>query len=266
MNNGEANKTYYDIVSGFYDQKHNISTNDYEIFKNDIIDLVGSEITGQKILDCGCGTGRGAFKFALMGNEVMGIDISDSIIEVCKQNAANSRLNINFLSCDCTNLPFEDNTFDVVTTSAALHHVENINSALIEFKRVLKKQGRLLFIAEPKKAIIRPKWMIDRKEYLSNRYDEQLIGKIPVNSNPDVHIFDLKEFMGLIYSLGFENIVYKTFNTSNSIYRDLFFYKMKNLNLRNNIQNTLIKFDRRVLKILPDSFKSLFNLTAQKNS
>lgn len=262
--NKTANSKYYDDLSQFYDKKHNINLLDMDVFKKDIQDICGHEIKGKLILDCGCGTGRGAIKFALLGNDVTAIDISTKIAEKCSKNAQELGLNVKTLACDCTKLPFEDETFDVVTTSAALHHMEDLHGTLNEIKRVLKSEGRVLFIAEPKRSVIRPKWMMDIKDRLSNQYDEKVTGKKVVELNPDVHIFDFKNFNKLIAEAGFTQINYKCFYTLSSVYRDLLYYRIYNEKVRNRILKAMNFIDFNILKILPDSCKTLFHLTAIK--
>lgn len=262
--NKTANAKYYDDLSKFYDKKHNISIRDIGVFKKDIWDLCGHEIKGKLVLDCGCGTGRGAIKFALLGNEVTAVDISSKIVEQCRKNAEGLGININTIACDCCKLPFEDETFDVVSTSAALHHMEDLQGTLNEMKRVLKLGGRILFIAEPKRSIIRPQWMINIKDRLSNRYDEKVTGKKVVELNPDVYIFDLDGFKKIIAEAGFRHIKTKCFYTISSVYRDLLYYKIYNEKIRNGLLKAANFIDFNILKILPESFKTLFNLTAIK--
>ena len=66
---------------------------------------------GSKILDVATGTGQQAFAFARKGYEVIGIDISEAMLSVAKKK--NRYKNAKFEVADATNLPFEDNSFDV---------------------------------------------------------------------------------------------------------------------------------------------------------
>src|SRR4030042_2238358 len=74
---------------------------------------------GSKILDVATGTGKQAFAFAKKGYDVIGIDLSEAMLKVA--NKKNKYENVKFEVADATNLPFEDNGFDVSCISFALH-------------------------------------------------------------------------------------------------------------------------------------------------
>jgi demethylmenaquinone methyltransferase/2-methoxy-6-polyprenyl-1,4-benzoquinol methylase len=96
---------------------------------------------GSKILDVATGTGQQAFAFAKKGYEVIGIDISEAMLSVAKKK--NRYKNAKFEVADATNLPFEDNSFDVSSISFALHDMPLSirEKALKEMIRVTKPQG-----------------------------------------------------------------------------------------------------------------------------
>lgn len=96
---------------------------------------------GSKILDVATGTGQQAFAFAKKGYEVTGIDLSDAMIGVAKKK--NKFRNAKFEVADATNLPFEDNIFDVSAISFALHDMPlSIREKVLkEMVRVTKPQG-----------------------------------------------------------------------------------------------------------------------------
>ncbi|RPJ68943.1 MAG: methyltransferase domain-containing protein [Alphaproteobacteria bacterium] len=74
---------------------------------------------GSKILDVATGTGQQAFAFAKKGYEVIGIDLSEAMLNVAKKK--NKFRNVKFEIADATNLPFEDNSFDTSSISFSLH-------------------------------------------------------------------------------------------------------------------------------------------------
>lgn len=92
-----------------------------------------------KVLDLGCNDG--GFISILKDKrdcDVFGIDISEELVEVAKQKGLNVQVG------DAEKLPFEDGTFDYVTCMDVLSHLPNIDLALSEIRRVLKKDGILL--------------------------------------------------------------------------------------------------------------------------
>ncbi|HLF26420.1 MAG TPA: methyltransferase domain-containing protein [Anaerolineae bacterium] len=261
-----ANQDYYDRVSQIYDRKHNISRDDFSVFVRQIARLCEAPIQGMKVLDCGCGTGRGAIKFALLGNAVVAVDISENMGRACRHNALAEGLALQPGVCDCAKLPFSAESFDVVTTSAALHHMRDLEASIREFWRVLRPGGRCLFIAEPKQALIRPAWMRRIKERLSARYDREAVGLPASPVDPDMYIFALDGFQEALGQLGFSNIRTDCFFTLTSVYRDLIFYRLHDLSLRNALYRFCSRIDYGALAWLPSTCKSLFTMMAEKTS
>ena len=84
---------------------------------------------GSKILDLGCGSGIAAKYFQdFFKAKVIGVDVKD-----------NRLVPIPFKIIDGQNLPFEDNSFDVVLINYVLHHCQNPEELLKEAKRVSKR-------------------------------------------------------------------------------------------------------------------------------
>jgi len=102
-----------------------------------------------RILNVGCGMGREAFNLFDMGFNLTGVDISEKAIEAAKKFASGSNRNITFLVTNGMDLPFEDNSFDVVIIWAqtlGIIYSENSQVAFLkECNRVLKVNGIINF-------------------------------------------------------------------------------------------------------------------------
>ncbi len=103
-----------------------------------------------KCLDLCTGTGDIAGFLKNNGAEVIGLDFSTKMLEIARKKHPK----IQFVEGDCTNLPFENNSFDVVTISFGLRNIENYDKALDEINRVLKPNGKFLHLDFAKKNVI----------------------------------------------------------------------------------------------------------------
>jgi len=101
-----------------------------------------------KILDLGCGTGRNSNYLANLGNEVFGIEISDTALDIAKKRAKEEDLSVTYMKQSFgESYPFEDNYFDLVLdimSSNSLNERERDNY-LKETHRTLKNNG-LFFV------------------------------------------------------------------------------------------------------------------------
>lgn len=102
---------------------------------------------GKHVLEYGCGPGSYSFFMAERGAHVTGIDISVTAIELANRRAASqSRCGTAaFFVMDAECLGFPDGSFDVVCGRAILHHLD-MERSLSEIVRVLKENGRAVFV------------------------------------------------------------------------------------------------------------------------
>ncbi len=150
---GFPNETDFDKIAPFYDPAIKLlflPLGGERRYRRRLLKFLSPQ-TGEKILDLGCGTGTNTLELArFVGNgKVIGIDISSKMIEVAQKKLKQSGLtNLQFVKGTSHQLPFENNSFDKILTSFALHEMEeNIRLATLkEVNRVLKPQGELFVI------------------------------------------------------------------------------------------------------------------------
>lgn len=97
----------------------------------------------ERVLDLGCGNGRHAIYFARQGFNAAGIDVSEHAVEWARAWAKREGLDVDFRIGNIENLPFENETFDVVVSHGVLDHVhmETARRAAEEVRRVLRPKG-----------------------------------------------------------------------------------------------------------------------------
>lgn len=101
-----------------------------------------SRLNGDKVLDLGCGYGFFTNYFKSIGANVIGIDGSEAMIELAKQQYPKC----DFLVSDITQpLSFENDSFDIIFCNQVLMDVENIDFVFSECNRILKNNGILYY-------------------------------------------------------------------------------------------------------------------------
>lgn len=148
--NPEFIKNLFNNISPDYDKLNDImSFGLHRKIKKDVINILfklhSSPFT---ILDLCTGTGDIArlLRQKFPNAQVTGVDFSPEMLEIArgkcgKDDKGCKCSNIEFIEVDCTQLPFEDNSFDICTISFGLRNIENIEQAISEIYRVLKPGG-----------------------------------------------------------------------------------------------------------------------------
>lgn len=116
------------------------------------VDFIEKEINYNKnckILDIGCGTGRHAIELTKRGYNIMGIDLSESMIEKAIENAKNEGITIDFQIADARKLPFT-NQFDLVIMLCEggfpLMETDEMNFEILKnAAKALNRNGKLIF-------------------------------------------------------------------------------------------------------------------------
>lgn len=115
---------------------------------------------GDRILDVCTGTGDLALAFQryLKGKgEVIGTDFCEEMLEIARTKPVASG-NVAFSQADAQALPFDDNSFDIVTVAFGLRNVEDTDLGLRELTRVCRSGGRIgiLEFTTPRRWPVRP--------------------------------------------------------------------------------------------------------------
>ncbi len=98
---------------------------------------------GRRVLDIACGTGNTAIPLARGGAVVTGVDIAPNLLVQARERALAEGLSVTFDEGDAEQLPYADESFDVVTTMFGAMFAPRPGLVAAEFARVLKPGGRL---------------------------------------------------------------------------------------------------------------------------
>lgn len=150
----DVNRRYHDVAAETYDSKWGISFGEigHQQVLGKITKLLGPN-PGPFAHSLEIGSGTGYFSLNLLQTGVIEratcTDISPGMLVTLEQNAKDLGLEVETAACDAAELPFEDETFDLVLGHAVLHHLPDLDQAFREFHRVLKPGGLLFFAGEP---------------------------------------------------------------------------------------------------------------------
>lgn len=131
----------FDILAPFYD----LVTALIAGVRNKVVDITNAN-HGSTILNVATGTGKKAFAVAKRGYDVIGVDLTESMLKIAKKNNENGL--VKFEVADATHLRFEENSFDVSCVSFALHDMPLMIRARVlkEMVRVTKLNGTLVIV------------------------------------------------------------------------------------------------------------------------
>ena len=180
-----------------------------------------SKMKDSKILDLGCGNGISSRLLNRAGFDVVGTDISPLFLEDARNwERLHDKPKLRYQVCDVLELPFEDESFDVVCSNELIEHLPDVEIALKEMVRVVRQNGRVVLsgpnLCSPLTSLFdwtrlmrgkpgRPVWgetkeqawqqfkqncsLYLRKRFFSKRPDKQSITKQSINyiyRNPDL--------------------------------------------------------------------------------
>lgn len=116
-----------------------------DIYKTGIerLQLKGDE----NIFEAGCGDGQVLLTLRKLGHrgDLVGLDINEGMFkDAIKSQSRDNLLPIDFIVGSADKLPFADKSFDLILAFFMLYHVPDIHRTLEEWRRTLKKNGKIL--------------------------------------------------------------------------------------------------------------------------
>ncbi len=130
------------------------------------------DLGGKSVLSLGCGPGAdSAYLQSIGATRSVGIDVSEKLVDIARDEHPECEFHI----MDMEQLDFDDNAFDLVYSSLAMHYLPDWQSVLSESYRVLKPGGVLLFsVGHPVSGAMHQTSDVERKElYIGAKINKQ---------------------------------------------------------------------------------------------
>lgn len=138
------------IKQSFSVQAKRFESGNMNFSKQEYLDYTMMSIDAKKsdcVLEVAAGTCVCGRSLAPMVDSIICIDATPEMLEVGKNEAKKANLtNISFVEGVAENLPFEDNSFDIVMTRLSFHHFTEMETPFSEMSRVLRPGGKLVII------------------------------------------------------------------------------------------------------------------------
>ena len=131
----------------------------------------------RNVLDIATGTADLAIEISkIQPNKIVGLDISEGMLEVARRKVERRGLShkVSLVRGDSENLPFEADSFDVVTVAFGVRNFENLEKGIAEIYRVLQFHGALVVLefSQPER------FPVKHLYHLYNRYILPTIGRM----------------------------------------------------------------------------------------
>ena len=151
----DVNTRYHDAAAEEYDAKWGIDFGaiGQEQVRLKLVKALGG-LDGRRFgdaLEIGSGTGYFSLNLVQLGviERLTATDISPGMLKRLANTAAELGVEVKTVATEAEELPFEDESFDLVFGHAVLHHIPDLDRAFAEFRRVLRPGGMIAFAGEP---------------------------------------------------------------------------------------------------------------------
>jgi ubiquinone/menaquinone biosynthesis C-methylase UbiE len=220
----DVNTRYHDAAADEYDAKWGIDFGDTgkEQVRQKLAKALGGR-QGERFehgLEIGSGTGYFSLNLMQLGTiqKLTATDISAGMLTRLATTAAGLGLDVETVRTEAEELPFEDESFDLVFGHAVLHHIPDLDKAFAEFRRVLRPGGAIAFAGEPSRYGDRLAALPKRAGLLAAPAWRRLVKAEPraiaeadqseghgLEGEVDVHAFAPADLRRLLRDAGFED-------------------------------------------------------------
>lgn len=153
-NRSELRKIWAKFEPGYY-EKGNLGQRLWHKYKFEVVSSVLPRDV-ERLLDVGCGDGYfiGELAHLIPETEIYAVDVSEKLI----RSATKKHPGIKFQVADAHRLPFKNNQFDLILFAETLEHFVDPRKVLLQAKRVLKKDGKIIVEIDSGNILFRIIW------------------------------------------------------------------------------------------------------------
>jgi ubiquinone/menaquinone biosynthesis C-methylase UbiE len=219
----DVNVRYHDVAARDYDVKWGIDFGPKG--RRQVLGKLRKALAAQpprfgRALEIGAGTGYFTLNLLRAGILAEGVasDISPGMLDALSASAERLGLEVETVCCEAEELPFADESFDLVFGHAVLHHLPDLERAFSEFERVLHPGGTVAFCGEPSRYGDRLAWLPKRAATRAapvwralmrageRRNGHSAAEERRLEMSVDVHAFTPAQLTGLARRAGFEHV------------------------------------------------------------
>ena len=146
----EGIRRLFNNIASDYDRlNHILSLNIDKGWRRKAVQEIADKESPVKALDVACGTGDFTIEIAKAvanGSEVIGVDISEGMMEIGRKKIMKAGVAAEMAVADCEALPYDNNTFDRISVGFGVRNFEHLALGLSEMFRVLKPDGKLVIL------------------------------------------------------------------------------------------------------------------------
>ncbi len=220
----DVNTRYHDAAANEYDAKWGIDfgATGQDQVRQKLVKALGGR-NGQSFgagLEIGSGTGYFSLNLLQLGaiESLTATDISPGMLKRLATTAGGLGLEVETVETEAEELPFPDESFDLVFGHAVLHHIPDLDKAFAEFRRVLRPGGAIAFAGEPSRygdqlaalpkraaLLAAPLWRRAVKAQPRTIAEAEQSEGHSLEGEVDVHAFAPADLRRLLREAGFEN-------------------------------------------------------------
>lgn len=139
------------------------------ISRNVFYKTLGTDLLGKTLLDVACGDGVDMLYYKKLGAIVSGVDASEELIDIAKSKLQENDIKVGLIE----DLPFENDSFDIVVSKYAIQTSENIEKSLFEISRVAKSGALVIFL------VTHPiRQFLEKKSKFRDYYKQEKVGSV----------------------------------------------------------------------------------------